>query len=499
MLRNRILLSTIAGTMGGFIGWFLQENLINYNSLVVPSALPGHPPIEAPMALSLTLTVILCVGGMTGLFLGGVDGMLEGSRWKTLLGMLLGGLGGFLVGAIGFQIGGFLFNLLGGKDGVPTDIPLAFVQQVLARAFGWAPLGLGIGLGASLHTRSSSRIRQGAIGGLIGGFIGGLIFDVASTLTLPVQTAFKSGASDVGGPGRAIGFTAIGLFTGFLIGLVQELYKQSWVRVLAGRNEGRDILLNNPVNVLGRNELCSVPLFGDSSILPQHAAIIEEGNIRSLQDAGTSNPPVLNGQMLASGGKVALRDGDMIQIGMHRIEFHEKASANRYAPVNRDMPRSSPLTAAVPMPSHLCPYCVATKDASGNCLCTVQTSNASLPPTSYNPAASGVSSMPVSMMAAPVGMAQGKLDVVQGAMAGSMYMVDPNGVTIGRENGCTIQITSDATVSRQHAKVVAMGSQYQLIDNNSANGTYLNGVRTQTQILQPGDTIQIGTTTLRFE
>jgi pSer/pThr/pTyr-binding forkhead associated (FHA) protein len=64
--------------------------------------------------------------------------------------------------------------------------------------------------------------------------------------------------------------------------------------------------------------------------------------------------------------------------------------------------------------------------------------------------------------------------------------------SIGRHASNTISIQG-AKVSRQHCHVYAVGNQYQLVDNRSTNGTYVNGRRITTPVsLRNGDRIDVG-------
>ena len=79
---------------------------------------------------------------------------------------------------------------------------------------------------------------------------------------------------------------------------------------------------------------------------------------------------------------------------------------------------------------------------------------------------------------------------------GTQYPITRPATTIGREE-CDIFLLEDDLVSRQHAKVEQRGDALVLIDLDSTNGTYVNGVRLQAPYtLQPGDAIQIGGSTL---
>jgi pSer/pThr/pTyr-binding forkhead associated (FHA) protein len=518
-LRSRILIGLIAGAIGGALGWLLQEHFINYDSHIVAGIITGQAAIKEALSPRENRVLVLCVGGLIGLFLGSVDGIVEGNQRKLLNGILIGAFAGFLLGFIGLNLGGIIFNLLGGSSSGVTGAGFgAFARQVIARAFGWALMGLGMGTGSALSSRSPQRIRNGAIGGFLGGFIGGLVFDLMAQGANPVQGALgNSGPHDVGGPSRAVGFTAIGALTGFFIGLVDELTKQGWVKVLAGRNEGKEYLLSKAVSVLGRDERADVPLYGDGSVMPQHAAIRSDGHRHTLIDAGTQTGTLVNGQRLDPANALLLRDGDMIQIGTQRILFREKATANKFNPASSDAPRSKssgPLNA--PMPAHLCPYCGAPKDASGNCLCTLGGSAA--PASGYNPNAGmnpafnqplppplGGYDSPTSyggvgtMVGAMVGMAAGRLVGLEGSTLGQVFTLSAPNMVIGREPGKDIVLANDTTVSRTHARIANENGQFVVYDNGSANGTYVNGVRITAQPITPGDIVQFGASKFRFE
>jgi hypothetical protein len=71
-------------------------------------------------------------------------------------------------------------------------------------------------------------------------------------------------------------------------------------------------------------------------------------------------------------------------------------------------------------------------------------------------------------------------------------------VTIGRLPECAITL-DDPNVSRRHAQVRRDGSNVLVVDLGSTNGTKVNGLAVREHRLSPGDSITIGTTTLRFE
>ncbi len=81
---------------------------------------------------------------------------------------------------------------------------------------------------------------------------------------------------------------------------------------------------------------------------------------------------------------------------------------------------------------------------------------------------------------------------------GQRVGITDEAVTIGRLPECAV-VLEDANVSRRHAQLRREGKSVVLVDLGSTNGTKVNGVVVRERRLAPGDTITVGTTTMRFE
>ena len=516
-MRSRVLLGLIAGGAGGLVGGLISEAVIPYNSYVhmVDGVCRSDKFIPPWTGLFLTFSVY----GLIALLLGSVDGVVEGNPRKLLRGALIGLFGGVVFSSIGNRFGQYFFIALGGTNDAITDSSLfAFVKQIIARGVLFAFLGTGLGIGAALSTLNPKRIFQGGLGGLIGGTIGGMLLDLLSNLAHPVfAVTVQSGCYDGAGPGRMLSYVLMGALTGFFIGLMQELFKQAWVKVLAGRNEGKDFILSKPMNLLGRDERCEVPLYGDMSVGVQHAAIRADGKRHVLLDAGTPGGTMVNGQRAEAGKDLLLRDGDMIQIGQHRILFREKATQSKFAHKPIDEPKIKSNSAAVPMPSHLCPFCGAPKDVTGKCLCSLGNGGMADPSGgnlsglgSMNPnpgfgappdmGGYGAAPMPGFGGGMPVVPALGQLVGAEGPYAGQVFALTAANSTVGRETTCDIVLSADTTISRSHARLANEGGSFVVYDNGSSNGSFVNGMRlTSPVVLAPGDIVQFGGSKFRFE
>lgn len=82
------------------------------------------------------------------------------------------------------------------------------------------------------------------------------------------------------------------------------------------------------------------------------------------------------------------------------------------------------------------------------------------------------------------------------ADAGRSYAIADE-LTVGRAPGCAISLPTDTYVSTLHARIFRAGGEVKVEDLGSTNGTYLNRSKIGAPaVLQRGDRLQVGTTTL---
>ena len=89
------------------------------------------------------------------------------------------------------------------------------------------------------------------------------------------------------------------------------------------------------------------------------------------------------------------------------------------------------------------------------------------------------------------------LVVKRGAADGSRFLLDTDLSKAGRHPNADIFL-DDVTVSRKHAEFKRAGTSFEVLDQASLNGTYLNGVRIDSATLSNGDEVQIGKFKLTF-
>jgi pSer/pThr/pTyr-binding forkhead associated (FHA) protein len=90
------------------------------------------------------------------------------------------------------------------------------------------------------------------------------------------------------------------------------------------------------------------------------------------------------------------------------------------------------------------------------------------------------------------------LVVRRGPNVGARFLLDADLTTVGRHPDADIFL-DDVTVSRRHAEFLRSGSQFEVKDLGSLNGTYLDGNRISGTIaLYDGAEVQVGKFRLTF-
>jgi len=87
--------------------------------------------------------------------------------------------------------------------------------------------------------------------------------------------------------------------------------------------------------------------------------------------------------------------------------------------------------------------------------------------------------------------------VRSGPTAGARYLLDTDVTTVGRHPEADI-FFDDVTVSRRHAEITREGSSFEIVDQRSLNGTYVNGERVDRAALINGAEVRIGKFRLNF-
>lgn len=91
---------------------------------------------------------------------------------------------------------------------------------------------------------------------------------------------------------------------------------------------------------------------------------------------------------------------------------------------------------------------------------------------------------------------QAYLIVIAGPHSGKMFKLDRAEVSIGRSPSAELQL-QDVGISRAHTRLNRVGGDFFIEDLQSANGTFVDGIRVVTsQQLKDGDKIALGSSTI---
>jgi pSer/pThr/pTyr-binding forkhead associated (FHA) protein len=92
----------------------------------------------------------------------------------------------------------------------------------------------------------------------------------------------------------------------------------------------------------------------------------------------------------------------------------------------------------------------------------------------------------------------GNLACVEGSVKGRSFELTAGTFVIGRADSSDLHLANEPGVSKTHAKIIAEGDGYVLVDCESRNGTIVNGAPVQRKALEDGDEIRVCGCVLRF-
>ncbi len=81
--------------------------------------------------------------------------------------------------------------------------------------------------------------------------------------------------------------------------------------------------------------------------------------------------------------------------------------------------------------------------------------------------------------------------IFDGPDEGKVFILSDKPITVGRQDGCDA-VLHDDRVSRRHCRLLPSGERVVVVDENSANGTFVNGLLVQESVLQKGDVLDLG-------
>lgn len=484
---GQVLFKMLAGAVAALLGWAMWEPF-----------LPKE--IGATTWGQVEIKMVLTVGALIGLAVGGVNGLMQGSRGHALrgagLGLVLGAIGASLGHSIGGATVGSLFpGVFQGAYALPI--------QIVARIMALTPIGLCLGLAIGAGGWTARRVFVGGLGGAIGGLASGASFDIIASALQPFMLALQGGTvttlpgnipavqGEIGMPSRALTFLLLGGLIGLFVGVVDRVVRSAWVRLVLGRNEGREWVIDSANTFIGRSEMAQIPLFGDPNVAPNHACIVRRGSGYVIMDAGSPAGIIVNGQRVA---EAPLFHGSTIQIASHRLVFLTKRGA---VPAAGAEALRSQAAFAPGQPGYPAAYAPSAPTAAGPATMMPPQTNPTTMPAYAGPAPSTGAPTTAIPAHSPPSLTRWSLVALTGPLAGQRF--DIQGPTeVGRESA-GIGLSFDSSVSRRHATLAPGPTGLNLIDLGSTNGSFVNDQRTPNANLRPGDIVRFGITSFRVE
>lgn len=241
-----------------------------------------------------------------------------------------------------------------------------------------------------------------------------------------------------------------------------------------------------PDMIVGREAACDLQLV-EGHASRKHAKLSFAENAVWVEDLGSANGTFVNGAKIA--GKVRLSPGDRLRFDVEEFDFRLPAAAA--ADEGKTVYREPESAAVVAESSGLFkrPGAWADPDAMGD----------GANKTKFIDPAQLKQMMSNAPPAAAVNTAAidgPHLHVASGSRAGLniKLTVGESGVkewTIGSQADREVQF-QDSGVSALHAKIVNEGERWKVLDQMSANGTFVNGKRSNVSYLSAGDRVRFG-------
>lgn len=458
---GKVTLRAIFCGIAGVLAWVLCEPFF-------PKQVIAGSWNRDPVFLKVELTFTFLLGTLIGLTAGFLNGTDRGGRTNVIVSSALGLIFGAVGAMFGQAIGSSVYAILGGGSNTPAN--------VIARTLALLPFGLLIGAAVGVSQRSVRSMVSGAIGGAVAGFLTGAAFDtlsqVISRVVSPVNMTVTPGyESEAGAPGRAVMAMGMGLLIGLFTALADLASRKAWVRLVLGRNEGKEWPIDAGQTLIGRDERAHVPLFSDPSIPPLAAVIVKQGNTYHLQDPQSPIGVGLNGHRVS---QAQLNHGDTINIGPLSLQFLVRSGGSAtFEGRHKGVPIGPAAQPQQQRPTQV-----------------------SSPSTQYPTAAMipQPQAQSQTVTSAQTGLC---LVALTGPMAGNRFAIGTH-LEIGRE-GSGLSIAYDPQASRRHAAVALVGGQLTVSDLGSTNGTYVNGHRVTHAAINTGDQLMVGSTTFRVE
>jgi hypothetical protein len=295
--------------------------LFAYEVKLLPGVGPDGEVSLAALRVREMLIGYACfpiIAALVALFIAAADGVISRAWRRGALCAVVGLSSGLALGLLASAVGQLVYGLgtswISGLEGGRTTL-FGFLSQMVVRGVAWAVTGTAMGLGQGIALRSRRMALNGLLGGVVGALLGGLLFDPVDRLIHPAELMAGAELS------RAVGFTVIGLATGLMIGVVELLARDAWLKMLAGPLAGKEFVLFKNPTCIGSSPKADIYLFKDADVEPSHAFIHVLGEGYEVEDRNPTPRTFLNGRPVR---RARLAQGDQLRIGKTVLAFSVK-------------------------------------------------------------------------------------------------------------------------------------------------------------------------------
>lgn len=360
-------------------------------------------------------------------------------------------IGGFLCWGSRWVMDQLIYAMIGGAETRVDPIDVYGRTQL-----GWLVWQLCVALALTMPVvlaigPNMFKFLRGLIGSGLAVVFGYGMSIFVSILLVPVfLAAFLSGggknidATSVARFADVLYLFSLGAAAGLAFAFAEVLFKPAWLRSYAGPTEGRTWALAGEFSRIGTMEGNEVLVPVDGLTAPIHAHVQAVDESHWLADLGGGT--LLNGSPVQG---VWLSDNDRIGVGSHQLIYR-----TRLAPTGRPATRATE-------PPRL----------------------ATTPGAPDQPSTQGA--VPLIVLVDPLG---------------NRHPIYEGVIIIGREEGCDLALTWEASVSRRHAALTITTTDLSLKDLGSTNGTFVNEQPAVDRTpLKPGDTLRLGACRLKVE
>ena len=86
----------------------------------------------------------------------------------------------------------------------------------------------------------------------------------------------------------------------------------------------------------------------------------------------------------------------------------------------------------------------------------------------------------------------------KGPLAGKQFVLFKDTTVLGSSPKAEVYLFKDDAIEPTHAVIYNRGGRFEIVDQNTPDGTYINGIPIKSQLLQSGDQVILGKTVLEF-